>query len=137
MLKGMRLSETADFISQFDEAKTEEEGATVFVLGVLDSNVLAHIGDATTNVINMKFEASRAAYMTVQFGLRGWRNFKDEDGGDIPFKTVKTTVGGREYQTVSPKTMDNLPPQIIGELANKIRETNTLTKDEVKNSDGE
>jgi hypothetical protein len=143
-LVGIRRDATITFESKFDPARGTEE-ATQFTLGTLTARVQVYLRDQATkfkpdpeneaNVI-AEFLPNASSYETVRFGLRGWERFRDEDGNDLPFSTVKKQVGGVEYEVVSEDTMDALPIDVIREIAEKLNEVNALTEVEAKNSEG-
>lgn len=142
MIRGIKLDSTRNFVSSLDPDKGTDK-ATVFEIGSLDSRIMGRITDkATTMSINPNrpdeevdttVNASEVAFETVQYGLRGWKNFVDEDGNEIPFKTVKRNHGGTSYRVVDEEVLKLLPRAIIGELANEIRKDNELSEAEAKN----
>lgn len=153
-LVGLRLGSVRDYhCKPFDdsfELKGEEfiqkEGTTpvVFKLGTLSSRLLAHLRDEATSFVPdpsnpetvvAKFLPNHSSFETVRFGLKGWENFRDVDGGDIPFKTVKRSIAGVTVDAVSDDTMDQLPLDVIRDLSNAIVEGNQLSEEAAKNSD--
>lgn len=142
MIKGIKLDAVRNYVSNLDPAKGTDE-ATVFELGTLDSRIMGRITDkATTMSINPNrpddevdttVNASEVAFETVQYGLRGWKNFVDDDGKEIPFKTTKRNHGGTSYRVVDEDVLKMLPRAVIVELAAEIRKDNELSEAEAKN----
>jgi hypothetical protein len=122
-----------------------DEGATVFKLGVLDVFLMGQIYDRSTKVtrsivdnpdgdINVITQVNATNIDAVKFGLKGWQNFKDGGGNDLPFQSVKQFIMGREYEVCADETLRLLGIQLIQELAGKIKEASEVSKVEVKNS---
>ena len=138
-LIGLSVAGTDSFQSSLDPAKGTPE-ATVFTLGTLDVFITAHIIDRAMQFsgqgedTKIEFRNNQQNIDAVRFGLKGWANFKDAAGNDIPFKTLKRNVHGRDYTVVSDDSLNALPLELIEELAGELRKKNTLTKDEAKNS---
>lgn len=142
-IKGLTLDTTRDFVSDYDDAKgTPDE--TVFVIGALDSRIFGILRDRATSIsvdpsrpddtIETNINANEVAFQTVQYGLKGWRNFKDEKGSDIVYKSTKKHHGsGRAYDVVDPDLVSQLPAEVISELAEAIRDFNEVTEEEAKN----
>ena len=120
-IKGISLSETVDFISQYDK----DEPKTIFKLGALDSEVFDLLGE-DKNPLRLMSDA-------VRFGLKGFENFKDGNGNSIKFDTVSRAVGAYNYKVVADNIMKIIPPQIKSELGLKILEMSKLSEEEVKN----
>lgn len=66
-----------------------------------------------------------SAYLT--FGLRGWTNFRDKQGNQITYKSIDGVT--------NPLCLSHLEHDWKMELAEQIRTYNSLTEDEVKNSE--
>lgn len=117
-----------------DERETADP--TVFVLGVLSSEVEATIEDALVKVgadKTMTAATGSQVVKVLRFGLRGWRNFRDGTGAEVPFPTSKAVMDkGRPTITDAGLTM--LAPKHRRELADAIVERNTVTEVEAKNS---
>lgn len=139
---GISLSAEREYQSRFDPAKDTPE-ATVFSLGTLDSRVFGKLRDMATTIqvdpsrpedeVSTTVNLNEINYATVQFGLKGWRNFRDATGNDIPFKTTRRAVGGSTYHVVDNDTLKRLPAAVISELADEIRRDNELTESAAKN----
>jgi hypothetical protein len=70
----------------------------------------------------------------VRFGLKGWKNFKDTHGNDIPFKTVKRHTNGRTYHVVVDECLERLGIQDIRELGQEIKRRSEASRAEEKKS---
>ena len=80
---------------------------TVFHLGVIDSLSRAYLDDQhlelrkKDNDNKLEDIAIHDKYVWfVRFGLRGWENFKDENGADVPFETEEITIPRLGKKTV-------------------------------------
>lgn len=139
---GLTLDSTREFVSSFDSAKGTPE-ATVFILGTLDSRVFGLIRDKATTLsvdtsrpndeVTTHINANDVAFMTVQYGLKGWKNFRDAGGNDIPFRTIKKNHSGQTYVVVDPEVVKRLPTAILMEVAEEIRRDNEMAEIEAKN----
>jgi hypothetical protein len=129
-------------VSKHDDAKgTPEE--TVFEIGTLDSRIMGRITDKATTMsidptrpddeVDTQINSSAVAFETVMYGLRGWQNFVDADGKEIPFKTAKRNHGGQSYRVVDEEVLKQVPRVVIMELAEEIRRDNELSETDVKN----
>jgi len=116
--------------------------ATRFRLGVLDSRVIGHLRDNSATIqydegdrsrVSTKVNNSAVEFETVQFGLKGIENFKDDAGNDVPFRTVKKTLGSRQYDVADPALVAQLGIFDIHELAFEITRINDVTETEAKN----
>ena len=121
-IKGISLSETRDFISQYDK----DEPKTIWKLGALDSEIFDLLGE-DKNPLRLMSDA-------VRFGLKGVENFKDGNGNAVKFDTISRAVGPYNYKVVSDSIMKIIPPQVKTELGTEILKMSKLNEDEVKNS---
>lgn len=120
-IKGISLSETVDFVSQYDKV----EPKTIWKLGALDSEVFDLLGE-DKNPLRLMSDA-------VRFGLKGVENFKDGNGNDIKFNTVSRAVGPYNYKVVADNIMKIIPPQVKTELGMEILKISKLNEEEIKN----
>ncbi len=143
MIVGLSLDAEIVYESDYDTAKGTDE-ATKWTLGTLDARQFGKIKDRSTRIlvdpnrpdaeIETSINKSEVAYLTVQYGLKGWDNFCDKQGNQIEFKTKGQRMGGKSYTVVHDDSMAQIPHVIIEELAEKISATNDLTEEETKNS---
>ena len=120
-IKGISLSETKDFVSQFDKS----EPKTIWKIGALDSETFALLCDDKN--------ALRIIADVVRFGLKGIENFTDGNGNIVKFNTVSRAVGAYNYQVVADNIMKIIPPEIKSELGAEILKMSKLNEDEIKN----
>lgn len=121
MITGINLSETKDYVSQYDKS----ESKTIWKLGVLNAEIFMSLG-VDKNTLKIVFEV-------VRFGLKGFENFKDSVGNDIKFSTISQVYGMSNYQVVAENIMKIIPPEIITELGVEILKISKLKDDEIKN----
>jgi hypothetical protein len=161
-LIGLSRSDTIEYVSDSDPCKkwidvpidpndpsrgTErkpviEEGATVFLIGQLDVFLMGRIYDQASTLtrndendeVGLKTNLNLTNIDAVRFGLRGWRNFRDKDGSDLPFATVKRRCNGRDYQVVTDACLKFLGIQLVQELAHEIKTRSEVSQAEEKNS---
>lgn len=139
MIIAINSNESREYTSIHDA----DENKTIFILGVLDNFVRAKIEDMTTRYsIPNNSEANAQADIQinynqrnlklVQYGLKGWKNFKDDKGNDIEFNTTSVNEFGKSYNIISDKSLRRLPKNIILELAGQILEDNFITEESKK-----
>ena len=137
-LTGMTFRETFEHISERDTAVTEENGATVFICGNLPADLRTHIKDGVAGFQggDFRMNTQKGHLDAVRYGLRGVRNFLDEDGKAIKFETEAGEVVqfGETYRVVSGKFLNRLPDWLIGELGRAILDANAMSGQERKNS---
>lgn len=136
-LTAMSVSDTWVFESDRDPDKGTEN-ATKFTLGTLDVFLKGHIFDSATEISgqgSITIHTNKTNIEAVRFGLKGWSNFRDKAGNDVPFKTLKRNVGGRSYDVVSDETLNRLSLDDIQELGQAIKTGNVVTEEEAKKSD--
>lgn len=132
-IEGISLSETEEYISKHDSAKSEKEGATVWILGSLDVDLRATMKDnLMTSVIGaetiIRQNRNQQAVEAVRFGLKGFRNFKGKKG-EVAFETADAFRNGKTYKVVSDNTLSQIPSSVLTELGNKILELNEVKAD--------
>lgn len=142
MIVGLSLDAEFVYESDFDSAKGTPE-ATKWRLGTLDARQYGKIKDRSTRIlvdpskpdadIETSINKHEVFFLTVQYGLKGWENFCDKDGVEIPFKTKNLNIAGKSYVVVHDSVMAIIPSTIIEELAGKISESNDLSEEEAKN----
>lgn len=137
--KAINLTKTVEYQSDLDPNKGND-AATIFVIGALDSRTMSHIYDKNLeskftkegeNVI--KPNQLTSAYMMVRFGLKGLRNWKNDDDSVVLFKTERTNQFGKTYDLVLEDIISGFPNELIVELAEAIADVNNLSEQDVKN----
>lgn len=136
---GISLKETEEYISSLDTAKTESDGAVIWILGSLDADTRAALadertefsidteGDVISSKRSMALKNNQIALKAVRAGLRGWRNFKDVNGNAIPFDGVETLTSNGPVKYISTKTLNRIPLPVIVDLGNRIIELNSVS----------
>lgn len=148
---GISKLETEEFISSHDmvdtgdgtsKQATKSEGATVWQIGVLDSDIRAVITDKAM-VLEQHVDGNRILsqagtrnLMAVRFGLRGWENFKHEDGSDIAYETEERMISGKIYTALTDKCLESIPGYLVTELGQEIIARNMLDAETRKNLSG-
>ena len=114
VMKGVKFDQPHEYISKCDRELPEEE-QTVFMVQFLSAKQQAKLRDMMYSVSGIgnarseKFLTGSAALKALQFGLKGWKNFKYEDTGEeIPF---------------SEDNFSCIPPAERDEIVNYIRGT--------------
>lgn len=149
-LKGLRVSEQYPYVSKLDDCydpdieKAKEKGATVFMIGTLraDRRTAIQDGVMSTDVGGLaaggggtfRMNTARQNLEACRFGLRGWENFKDADGKDLPFEVEKKIAEGNEYACPTMETLSYLTTAIVNDLGREILSGNSVTVGEAKNS---
>jgi len=131
-------------VREYSLACDTGDDKTVFLLGLLDAPLRAHVDDSSLSYslnaaapkdgpADVKMNMNARAIDVVRFGLRGWKNFKDAQGRDVPFDRVSQAVPGvGNRHVVSDISMRALKTEWIRELAGEITGDNTLADDEKK-----
>jgi hypothetical protein len=128
-----------DAVFEYSLVSDKGDDKTVFQLGTVDSFVRAYIDDSHLNIRKQDGEYDDVAvhhkYLEfVRFGLKGWKNFKDASGQEIPFQTEEFNVPRIGKRTiVSDASMKHLDLKWVIELGLSIITNNSLSKDESKN----
>lgn len=145
---GITPGATKRFISKSDDPNNP----TVWIIGELDAYTMARLSDqfldigieqaedgdpekATSSLKNMRmFEW---AIEVCRYGIKDWENFKDQSGNDIQFHSKTEFRNGVETSFLDPEILKRVPMNVLQEIATAIRDTNTVSEKEVKNSDVE
>ncbi len=141
-IKALTLDNEWEFQSEHDPMKGKA-GATVFMLGALDSRIFGKIRDMATRVhvdpnrpddeVESSIAQSEVWWHACLFGIRGWKNFKD-GSGDVKFKTTIRNVSGKSYTVVDEEILRLLPGEIVTEIAQEVMKGNTLEEEDAKKS---
>ena len=79
----------------------------------------------------------RWVLLALTAGLRGWDNFRDENGLDVPFsretRRRRNVAGVDVADPVSEASLNAIPSDLLLELARAVLEVNQLKDDEAKN----
>lgn len=123
---------TIDYVLE-DERNAPPEARTTWTLGVISARAHAAIADETlTFAPSGKVTGFRNALhtlLTVAYGLRGVSGLKGEDGEDLTLTWADGSGGPR----VADSFLDQIPPAVRLELANRITDLNSVGPEERKN----
>ncbi len=137
----IRSGETKEVVLDKDP---DSANPTVWTLGTLDLRSRAFIQDEMTafqvsdskkaqDKSDVKLRISQGKILTAQFGVKGWRNLKDEHGQDIPFKTDTFNLDGKSYEVVAKAILERFPYELVELLSEEVSKLNTITEPERKN----
>jgi len=139
-LIGINPDEIIEYISEHDKDGTNP---TVFQIGVVDALTIAKIEDGLTvftidpknpeSKTDTKLSTGKRETELVRAGLKGWKNFKDKNGNDLPFETIKQRATGKTVEVPNDTTLGRIPVVVFKELANVIYNQNKLSDEETKN----
>lgn len=132
MLKAYDVTATREVTLKGDT----EEPQTVFILGRLD----VPLRDWITNTFfeyagkEVKLKDPGTLFTAlVRFGVKGWKDFKDAHGNDVPFDTVSVSVNGVGNRPgLSDKFLDYLQPYMV-ELGTHVLNEMQLNEGQEKN----
>jgi len=130
-LKNDQGEELFDLVEEIDW-----DLATVFELGPLDQRTYTRILDGAMNVTQgsgIQMKTNQSNYEVVQYGLKGWRNFVDGNGKQLPFLSEKKPVGSATYTVATDQTLSALGSDMIKELAAQIKLLSQVSVEQVKN----
>ena len=132
----------ANAVREYSLLSDQGPEKTVFSIGRLDTLLLGYVRDSTIEFskkeerakqVDALVKSQKRFYLLVQFGLKGWKGFKDDAGNDIAFEQVSIAVPGIGNRLgLSARAMDMLQPY-ISELALEIDTDNTISKEQEKN----
>jgi hypothetical protein len=132
MIKAITPDQTFEYICESDRGS---EQPTKWVLGILDSRLMAHIEDAVAKLEMGKkgsdqadpvFRTGTRRWLLVKFGLRGWVNFVDANGQPFAESFDTTPLFGKSYKTVNDRVLELIPTSVLTELAGELSEQNHL-----------
>jgi hypothetical protein len=131
---GLNKAETEEIYLPEDESTPAEE-RTYFLIGALDVDVRNSCMDRLQVQELTKDGAFRAVTRGLEIntdlcraGIRGWRNFRNENNAEIPFRQVVGVIHGRQLMVVDDECMATLPPHVVNFLGQEIMGRNTATK---------
>lgn len=132
------ISLDPDTVVEYSLSRDNGPEKTVFLLGVLDSFLMGQIGkEAHVDQLAGEGEnpgTARAFAMlnlTALYGIRGWRNFLDQNGSEIPFETEDVQIellGKRSVMKRDLLRRFKVPD--ITELASQIQRNSVLSETE-------
>lgn len=139
----IRNSETKEVVLDRDP---DPSTPTVWILGTLDLRSRAFIQDETTafqvsdsdrpkDKADVKLRLSQSKILTVRFGVKGWKNLKDEFGQELPYAADTLPLDGKSYDVVAKTLIERFPYELVEALSEAIVKLSTLTEPDRKNSD--
>jgi hypothetical protein len=110
-----------------------DEPKTIFKLGYLNSQQKAALSIQANKLTKENNEPSLWMFSIIRLGLKGWTNFKLQDGTDYEFKTDELVLPGfGTFTVMSDDCFAAFTLEQIAELSGKLLEINYLSKDEKK-----
>lgn len=135
-LTSLSLEKTRPYQSKLDPEYGTDE-ATTFSLGTLDSRISGKIKDLATTInvdptqlddeVETSINQNEVFFQTVSYGLKGIKNFLDEKGDEVKFRTLTRRHSGQIYQVVDPDVLKLIPQAVIVELALEIQKDNEVS----------
>ena len=148
MLKGLRKSESFEYISERDPNKDRESGATVFTLGSIPVDVRTAIQDGLMDLdtvmgggkvsgAGLSLKTSQQNLKAVRFGLKSAENFviEGDDGKEttLDFQTEELEYMGRKFIVPTLDYLAHYPTWLINELGRLVLGSNAVSAAERKN----
>ncbi len=120
---------------------SDQEPATVWKLGTLDSRIMGFIEDSVTKLeisagrkgsdqAEPVFRTGTRRWLLVKYGLRGWTNLLDANGQPVAETFDAAPHFGRSYAVVPDRVLELIPADILSELASELGKQNRLQEDE-------
>lgn len=101
-----------------------DTSGTIFQLGMLDAFEVAYVQSLAVQPEEKFYFSIRV----VSIGLKGWKNFKNRKGENVPFITSATTLPNiGDISIMSNESLKLLSSDAMLKLANKILEINIYT----------
>ena len=132
------ISLDPDTVVEYSLSRDEGPDKTVFLLGVLDSFLMGQIGkEAHVDQIAAgednpgSGKAFALLNLTALYGIKGWRNFRDQSGNEIPFETEDVEIELIGTRPVMKRTLlRRFKVSDITELASQIQRNSVLSETE-------
>ncbi|MHA1401707.1 MAG: hypothetical protein ACTSQE_15255 [Candidatus Heimdallarchaeaceae archaeon] len=131
-IAGIRTDQVQEFTSK-EEEKVPLKERTIFLYKFLPVQTAALITDQVYSAKgfgNKREELLRAGTQEVTIlrqGLVGWKNFNYEDGTEV--KWIIPEGSKQRRDAAMDDNLSKIPPDIRGELADRIRGTSSLDLD--------
>lgn len=120
---------------------SDKTDPTIWVIGAVDSRVLATIQDKATDIqidtqnpdgeAGIRINQNEANIKKVQFGLRGFVNFSGEKG-EVSFKTETKHISGKPYDVCADEVLASIPTEVLNWLSDEISKLNSITSKDAK-----
>jgi hypothetical protein len=112
-----------------DDRQLEQGEQTIFTLRGLTVAEEAKVADSMISSIpgqeELTFRSGTHQLTILRHGLRGWRNFLNGEGAEVPFETTKGSP-----RQVTDECLDRLSPAHRQELVAAIMDRGTISEDE-------
>jgi hypothetical protein len=138
MATAFNVAETKEHVLK---AEAEAEKPTKWMIGRLPHRLYTHLQDkfAEWSVNNLgadaqgsvKFQTYGRNDEFVRFGVKGWTDFLDGNGNQIPFSTVSIATSVGNYPGLSDRTLEMMRP-FIAELSREVAKFNDVEAEEKK-----
>lgn len=125
MIKGISSLEVKNFVSKEDKGAEK----TIWKISALSNRVKSHVTALCSDT--QSFDGILAA---VSFGLKGFENFKKQDGSEIQFLTKDRNINGKIYPVVDESIIELIPFPILLEIGAEILNCSKMSEEEEKNS---
>ncbi len=140
MIRGISISETEQVVLPIDDPTNP----TKWKIGVIDSLIMAEIQDLITifepdsqgdrsGPAKTKLCINLVRVEAARYGLKGWENFVDSMGSQIPFRTEKRYIGGKSVDALADELLRTIPFDIVSALGERILNKNKFLEEEAKN----
>jgi len=136
MINPIALGEVIEF-----SLPEDKEDPTIWLIGSISSILKTKLEcsfmdvqftDGKLSKVNQKVPMLEQNIKIVQFGLKGFKNFR-LNGKEVPCKMEKVKFAGLEVEIMSEETIGYIPRNILVTLASKIWSDNQVSKEEEKN----
>jgi len=125
---------STDVVREYSIKEDTSEDKTIFLLGGIDSITRAYIDDKHMAQGSWDSIDIHDKFIDfVRFGLKGWRNFKDSSGNDVPFQAEEKTLPRLGKVTLASEASLKLLDLLwIVQLGNQVIENSALTDQDKK-----
>ena len=119
---------TFEFILE-DERKLEPEAQTVFKLRGLTVGEEARVADSMISSVpgeeELSYRSGTHQLTVLRYGLRGWSNFNDTNGSEVPFEIARSNP-----RHVTDDSLDRLGSSHRQELVAAILDRGAISAEE-------
>lgn len=107
-------------------------GATVFLLGTIDSIQLSALKDGLASYTEdggMQLRSADNDLLAARLALRGWENF------DADFMAEETYIRGHKWMMAAEECVRRIPLDTLREIGARVKTQNSIGEELGKNSD--
>jgi hypothetical protein len=133
-ITGIRSDQILEFFPKGQDDVPAEE-RTSFLVRLLDVSDSAAISDQVYSAKgfgNKREELLLAGTQELKIlrkSLRGWKNFKFEDGVEIEWETPSANVSVNKFNEIMDRNLNRIPPDVRAEIADYVRGGSSPSKD--------